>query len=196
MSLASGDRPVEYPAFGVGFEARGERFRETPPYLKRALGEDSPKTDSPLGRMEGLDLVPKPEAGSMPTLVVGNSRRTPDWIAEHAYGWMHYARMPRTQEQRIETWRELVEGYAPGAFKPFGQASYLDLAEDPDAPLGRFFRGQGYRSGRNRLVSHTEEVRRIGVNHLLLNLKLGQRPAFEVIEELGEQVLPHLPHDR
>lgn len=196
MGLASGDRPVEYPAFGVDFGTRGERFRETFSYLERALGEDFPEVDSPLGRMEGLDLVPKPVSGRIPALVVGNSRQTPEWIAEHADGWMYYTRTPRAQGQEIEKWRELVEGHAPGAFKPFGQASYLDLAEDPDAPLEHFFRGQGHRLGRNRLLSYIEELRGIGVNHLSLNLKYSRRPAPEVIEELGEEVLPHLSQGR
>jgi hypothetical protein len=31
------------------------------------------------------------------------------------------------------------------------------------------------------------------VNHVIINLKYGQRPVEEVIEELGEYVLPHFP---
>lgn len=195
MGLSSGDRATEYPAFGVDFEARGERFRETLSYLKRALEDNFPSIDSSLGRMEGLDLVPKPVAGSIPTLVVGNSRQTPEWIAKNSDGWIYYTRTPRTQEQEIKKWRELVEAYAPGTFKPFGQASYLDFVEDPDAPFRHFFRGQGFRLGRNRLVGHMEELRGIGVNHLLLNFKFSRRPAAEVVEELGEEVLPQFLRD-
>lgn len=87
----------------------------------------------------------------------------------------------------------MLTGCAPDAFKPFGQASYLDLTEDPDAHPKRFFRGQGFRLGRNRLIEHMEELRVIGANYLFLNLKFSRRPASEVIEELGEEVIPHFP---
>lgn len=192
MGLSSGDRPAEYPAFGVDFESRGERFRETLSYLGRGLEEDFPVIESPLGRMEGLDLVPKPATGHIPTLIVGNSRQTPEWIAQNADGWMYYTNTLGRQREQIERWRELT-GQAPEAFKPFGQASYLDLAEDPDTLPERFFRGQGFRLGRNRLVEYMEELRGIGVNHLFLNLKFSRRPASEIIEELGEEVIPHFP---
>jgi hypothetical protein len=38
-----------------------------------------------------------------------------------------------------------------------------------------------------------QNLKILGVNHVIINLKYGQRPAEEVIEELGEEVLPHFP---
>jgi hypothetical protein len=33
----------------------------------------------------------------------------------------------------------------------------------------------------------------MGVNHVVFNLKYGRRPAAEVLEELGQEILPHFP---
>lgn len=33
------------------------------------------------------------------------------------------------------------------------------------------------------------QLQEIGVNHVVINLKYGQRPAKEVIQELGEEVV-------
>lgn len=196
LGISSGDRPVEYPAFDVDFEGRGEHFREAFDYSKRVLEEDFPTVDSSLGYMEGLDLIPKPVVGHIPTLVVGNSRQTPEWIAENSDGWIYYTQTLQRQEQVIQQWRNLAAQYAPGVFKPFGQASYLDLTEDPDTAPKRFFRGQGLRVGRNALVEYMNDLRKIGVNHLFLNLKFGRRPAADVIEDLGEEVLPQFLSNR
>jgi hypothetical protein len=38
-----------------------------------------------------------------------------------------------------------------------------------------------------------EELEEAGVNHVGFNLKYGQRPAHEVVQELGENVVPRFP---
>ena len=49
----------------------------------------------------------------------------------------------------------------------------------------------GFRSGKDYLIMFLKALEEAGVNHVILNLKYGSRPAQEVIEELGEFVLPH-----
>ena len=41
-------------------------------------------------------------------------------------------------------------------------------------------------------ISTLRRKRVVGVNHVILNLKYGTRPAHEVLEEIGTEVLPPL----
>ncbi|MDI3328690.1 MAG: LLM class oxidoreductase [Alicyclobacillaceae bacterium] len=188
LGVASGDRPVEFPAFCVEIDDIPERFRESFFYLQRALEEEFPVIDSPLGRLRGADLVPKPLLGSIPLLITGQSGQTPEWIARHGDGWLYYPRHPLFLERLIRRWREWAAEGEPGVFKPFAQPLPLDLAEDPDTPLEKS--RMGIRVGRHGLVEHLEHLRRIGVNHVIIGLKGSRRPVDEVMEELAEEVLP------
>jgi len=76
-------------------------------------------------------------------------------------------------------------------FKPFTQSLYVDLTEDPNHPPIPIH--LGFRVGRNILIEFLESLKNIGVNHVIINLKYGHRPVEEVIEELGEEVVPHFP---
>src|SRR4029079_1702567 len=46
LGVASGDRPVEFPAFGVAFEKRDALFRENLRVLRQVLEEDFPELHS------------------------------------------------------------------------------------------------------------------------------------------------------
>ncbi len=188
LGIASGDRPVEFPAFGIDFATRGERFRETLRYYKEVLENSFPAIESPLGRFDGIDLIPKPYNGRIPILVTGNSQQSLAWIAENADGWIYYPRSLSHQEQSIKEWRGLTQQYCPDTFKPFTQSLYIDLTNDPDAvPLPIHL---GFRLGKNRLIEFLQALQEIGVNHVALNLKYGNRLAAEVLEEIGQDVLP------
>lgn len=191
LGIASGDRPVEFPAFGVEFKNRDQSFRETLNYFRQVLAEAFPTVNSPLGCLQGADLIPKPFADRIPILVTGNSRQTLSWIAENSDGWLSYPRHPLHQAQVVAEWRRLTEQYAPGVFKPFAQSLYIDLTEEPNVPPTPIH--LGYRLGRYRLIEHLQALQEIGVNHVGLNLKYSKRPAAEVIEEVGSEVLQHFP---
>lgn len=188
LGIASGDRPSEYPAFGIDFATRGERFRETLRYFLEALNSFFPVIESPLGRMEGVDLIPKPYDGRIPVLVTGNSQQNLAWIAENADGWIYYPRSLSHQALAIREWRELTQRCCPETFKPFAQSLYIDLTRDRDAAPEPIH--LGFRLGRNRLIEFLQALQKIGVNHVVLNLKYGSRPAAEVLEEVGQEVLP------
>ena len=68
---------------------------------------------------------------------------------------------------------------------------HLDLSADPNEEATPI--RLGFRIGRHRLIELLELYRELGVNHLFFALFDGQRPADEVIEELGEYVLPYFP---
>jgi luciferase-type oxidoreductase len=191
LGIASGDRPVEFPAFGVDYNHRAEVFRETLSYFRRALQEDFPVINSSLGQLRGADLIPKPVAGDIPVLVTGSSRQTLDWIAAASDGWLSYPRPPFQQTQIVSEWHRLTKLHAPQVFKPFAQSLYIDLTDNPNTlptPIHL-----GYRSGRNWLIEHLYSLQEMGVNHVGLNLKYGKRPASEVLDEVGREIVPLFP---
>jgi len=192
LGIASGDRPVEFPAFGKVLAERGAAFRETLSFFRRVLEESFPLIVSPLGRMDGsTDLIPKPVEGRLPLLVTGNSQQSVEWIAANADGWVMYPRPLILQRQVIQSWRLAVEGQGDGKFKPFAQSLYIDLVEDEDAsPVPIHL---GYRLGRKALLELLQALKGAGVNHVIFNLKYGRRPAAEVLEELGQEIVPHFP---
>lgn len=107
-------------------------------------------------------------------------------------GWLALLpRHPQLKAQVIKEWRSLTEQFAPGVFKPYAQSLYIDLVDNPNGAATPIH--LGYRLGRNRLIELLQHLRVIGVNHVGLNLKYGERPAAEVLEEVGQEVLPYEP---
>jgi luciferase-type oxidoreductase len=191
LGVASGDRPVEFPAFGVDFDARGEIFREHLHAFRRLLGESFPSLEGSYGTLRGADVVPKPWAAGIPLLVTGNSRQSLEWIAQHADGWVTYPRGLEAQQRVIQGWHVLAEQHRPGEFLPFAQSLYIDLADEPGLlpqPIHL-----GWRLGRHRLVELLTTLAASGANHVVFNLKYGRRPADEVLDELIETVVPEFP---
>jgi luciferase-type oxidoreductase len=190
LGIASGDRPVEFPAFGVDFDQRSALFRENVRVIRTVLAEEFPKIQSSYGALTGTaDLVPKPMT-PLPMLVTGHSGQTLEWIARNADGWITYPRGLQRQAEVAAHWRAAVGTAAPGAFKPFVQSFYVDLSDDPDAAPSPIH--LGYRGGRHFVLRFLEAVRSIGVNHVILNFKYGARNAGEVLEEIGKEILPQL----
>ena len=190
LGVASGDRPVEFPAFGVPFEKRDALFRENLRVLRRVLEEDFPDIHSHYGSMTGeADLIPKPRK-RLPIFITGNSRQSLEWIAQNSDGWIMYPRPLAMQIEVVQQWRRAVTTAAPGVFKPFAQSLYVDLAKNPDEPSTPIH--LGFRGGRNFLLRFLHALRDTGVNHVILNLKYGKRASDEVLDEIGEEVLPQL----
>lgn len=189
LGVASGDRPVEFPAFGVDIERRVALFREHFEMIRHVLEQEYPVSRSTAGTLTGnADLVPKP-LGRLPMLVTGNSGQL-SWIAGHADGWITYPRGVDRQAEAVARWHGEVHAGRPDAFKPFVQSLYVDLAGDPHllpTPIHL-----GFRAGRHFLLRFLDSLRVVGVNHVILNLKYGARPASEVLDEIGTEVLPPL----
>jgi luciferase-type oxidoreductase len=188
LGVASGDRPIEFPAFNVDPEQRGERFREHLLAMRRFLGESFPHVQGSFGELAGADVVPKPCADGIPLLVSGSSRQSPTWIVRHSDGWVTYPRPAAEQRQLVAAWRSLCARIRPGEFLPFAQSLYIDLAEDPTLPASPIH--LGWRVGRRGLLDTLAGLQASDVNHVILNLKYGRRPAPEVLEELIEHVTP------
>jgi luciferase-type oxidoreductase len=195
MGVASGDRKKDFTALGVKREKRGDLFQQSFAFLDRLLKEEDPSIDSNLGAVDGgsIKLMPKPVT-AIPTMITGFSQQSIEWIAGHGDGWMQYPRSIEEQTLLIKDYRERSARKQPGVFKPFTQTLYIDLLENPDArptqiPLG-------FRLGRNHLLELLYKFQTIGVNHLVFVPYFAKRPMEEMIQELGEEVLPYFPtHD-
>lgn len=185
FGAASGDRPVEFPAFGASHAERGEVYREHVEVMSEALSSRFPAIRSRFGALAGdADLIPKPFADRVPFFVVGSSQQELGWIARASDGWITYPRAVHLQRAVIGGWRDALKG----AFKPISQSLYIDLDADPDGtPVPIHL---GWRLGRRPLIELLEELQEAGMNHVILNLKYGRRPAADVLEELGEFVAP------
>ncbi|MDP3890821.1 LLM class oxidoreductase [Nocardioides sp.] len=186
--LSTGDRHVEYPLFGRDFEARGESFRQGLLDVRKTLGGGLPGVAPGQGSLPGVQPLPTARYGRIPLLSIGSSQQSLQWLATHADGWVTYPR-PLAQQQAVSAaWRAALAEAQGGAFKPFAQSLYIDLVAEPSAERTPVH--LGYRLGRDALLRLLDELRSMGVSHVLLNLKYGRRPAAEVVEELGEHVVP------
>lgn len=189
LGLATGDRPVEYPAFGVEFENRADRFRDALAVIRAITEQTWPIHASRFyGRLDGgLDLVPKPAVPRLPTVVIGHAGQTTEWTVRNTDGILSYISDPMRIPQILAQWRAAGE---PGVFTPYGYGTMFDLERDPDAPIipGRVLRG-----GRNALRELWLRQQEQGVSHVGLHFKPTRRPAAEVIDELGEYLLPVFP---
>lgn len=193
LGIASGDRAVEFPAFGLDLEKRGELFRESLYCFNRLLYESFPRFESPLGKFADADLIPKPFDGRIPIGITGHCRQDPVWIGAHCDAWIMYSNSPGMQQIVMQTWRDAVR-QSGADFKPFVQPMHIDLSDDPSAPLVAEERVT--RTGRKQLIERLETLRELGVNHIVLSFKRGRRPAAEVMEEVAQEVLPLFPsHD-
>jgi len=186
LGLAAGDRPIEFSAFSIDREKRAQLFQESLQVMRRTWKETFPKISSTTANLTNVDLLPKPDLEDIPVLITGNASQTPAWIAQYGDGWFFYQRNIDLQALRMKEWRSFTKG-----FKPFAQTLALDLAEDPNEEPT--FMQLGFRSGRNYLMSYLDDLKKIGVNHVAFNFKQAKRPVDEMIQELGEEVVPHFP---
>jgi len=181
FGIATGDRPVEYKAFGLEEGARADVFRENLDVMNQAWTTENQGIRWSRGRMWGGDIVPKPLAVRPPVLTVGSCLQSMEWHREHADAHLTYHRPLPTQQKYLAEWRDAVD-------KPFGMNIALDLHPDLDAEPGpiKF----GWSVGARPLVRILHELEAMGVDHCILGLKRGTRPADEVLEELIEHVVP------
>jgi luciferase-type oxidoreductase len=183
--MASGDRPTEYPAFGVDFSSRVERYQEAVMLVKTLTSESFPQMKTQhFGHLRGdIDLVPKPAGPRIPIVAIGRAGQTLEWLAQNVDAWIWHGDAMRMAEV-VPHWLEVT---AARGFIPFGYGAMFDLDVNPDAPLrtGRVLGG-----GRHALKDFFARQREAGINHIALNLKPTRRPALEVIDELSQHILP------
>lgn len=192
LGLSTGDRPVEYPAFGLDFENRGERFRDAFGLVKTVSSQSFPRaTTRHYGELRGdIDLVPKPAHERLPMLVIGRARQELGWIAEHSDGWLWHLSDFKWLPELLGAWRA---SHGSHWQRPYGYGAFFDLADRPDEPLQHV--GHGLRAGRHALIALLEQQQAIGISHVAFNLKPLRRPAHDALAELAEFVLPNFPSE-
>lgn len=192
LGLSSGDRAVEYPAFGIDYESRAERYQEGLQLINTVTQSSFPSAQTThFGNLTGtIDLIPKPVGRRIPTIVVGRARQDFSWIAQNTDGWMWHLSDFRRLPQLIADWRA---SWPDTTFRPYSYGAFYEIVEDPNAPLQQI--GNGVRMGRNTLIALWKRQQAEGVSHIALNLKPSRRPAEEVLAELAEYVLPHFRID-
>lgn len=187
LGVASGDRPEEYPAMAADFDTRAERFREALAYI-RAMAEPYPSHDGPHGTLRGgADLLPKPTGGRLPLLITGGARQHPDWVAAHADGWITYPRDAAAQGRVVADYRARVAA-AGGPNKPVMQSLYLDLLPEADAAPRPIH--LGFAAGTGFLRQYLGEIRRLGINHVALNLRFNTADVEETMRRIAGELLP------
>lgn len=190
LGVSSGDRYADFKGLGIDHPSRGKQFIEALHVLETALYNDYPTIQSRYGRMSGATLVPRPKK-RIPTMITGFAQQNMEWIAQNGDGWIFYPQVPHIQKQMLDQWRIESKQKGNERFRPFSMPMHLDLSKDPNelpTPIRL-----GFRVGRNKLIELLDVYRSIGVNHLFFALFDSERPAEEVIDELGTYVLPHFP---
>ena len=182
LGVASGDRPQEYPRFGIDYATRGERFRASYAAIRELSAAQA--------LSDGLDVLPKPLAGRLPLMITGGSQQSDDWLAAHGDGWMTYPREPEIQAGLIAQYRERSQDQGLPA-RPVMEPLYIDLAEHADAAPQKIH--LGYRLGVHRLREYLRERQRIGVNHVALNLRFNRAGTEPSLQQLADHVLPDFP---
>ncbi|WP_226553819.1 TIGR03571 family LLM class oxidoreductase [Celeribacter naphthalenivorans] len=189
LGLSTGDRPVEYPAFNIDFEDRGERYREAAEVIRTLSETRFPKAETlRFGTFSGnLDMHPKPVHGRLPIMAVGRSRQPIEWLAKNVDAWIWAVDDDSAICDILTALRDAAGEGTPPAY---GYSTFFDLDPNPDAPYQRFY--NVVRIGRKALTERLLHHRDLGVRHVALNLKPSQRAAQSVIDEMGTHVLPAL----
>ncbi|MCO4095327.1 MAG: LLM class oxidoreductase [Acidovorax sp.] len=188
LGVGSGDRPIEFTAFGFDHSRRGERFRDVYLSTRAALGGCVLASETTLTGTSQATLLPLPRERRLPMLVTGRSQQTVDWIAVHAEGWLTYPRAPAVQAMAVREWANAVLRAGGVDWKPVAQSLYVDLLADAAAtPVPIHL---GYRLGRFALIELLQALQAAGINHVYLNLRFSSRPIDDVIQEIGLEVLP------
>ncbi|ACC76095.1 TIGR03571 family LLM class oxidoreductase [Paraburkholderia phymatum] len=198
IGMSSGDRPAEYPVFGIDFDSRGERFRQAYEVYRSVSDKDFPRFDSPrFGHGDGsLTMLPRPLFGSVPTLAVGRSQQALGWIANNMDGYLGFVPEPAKLQSFVDEWkatnRQTRDGEsAEDDAKPLAFGGFLYLHPRRDYPFRRI--GGGFAIGSRALRDYLDEARERGVSHVALNPRVTPRDYREILDELHEDVLAHFP---
>jgi len=190
IGIASGDRPIEFPAFDKDLTQKNELFRDSFFYLKALKSSFPSHTSTNYGQINAnADLLPKSNTVTTPYLVTGHSGQTLEWIAQHADGWLYYPRNTYFLTHMMNDWHQALESKGQ-PWKPFMQSLYIDLI--PGTNIKPTPIHLGFRTSADNLLKHLHTIRDIGVNHVILNLKFNSLPVEETMAIINKVIIPEL----
>lgn len=175
LGVASGDRPSEYPLFGVDFDTRGEQFRQALDIVKSGNGRLS----------NGMALLP--EVAQPPLYVAGLAQQSPQWVGENMDGWLAYPGTPNDHVKRVALWRSVA------GTKPYVSFIHLNLLENDEAPIKRH--RFGIETGVNGLIKELHAMKDAGVNHIGLHFRRNTHSVDATMQRIAQHVFPHF-HDK
>ena len=190
LGLASGDRPVEFPAFGIDFDQRATLFRENLQVIRSVLDNSFRPRIRAMANCTAAPTWcrnPRADCRCWSPAIAGSAwtglRSMPmagSLIREALIGRGKLSRTggPRWKPPRpARSNRSCNRSMSISATIPTSRRPLIHL---------------GFRGGRNFVLRFLEALQAIGVNHVILNLKYGARDAGAVLEEIGKEVLPQL----
>ncbi|MBJ6745869.1 TIGR03571 family LLM class oxidoreductase [Streptococcus sp. 121] len=188
LGLSAGDRPIEYPIFQQNFTDRAERFREAWDLIRTLTRKNIsfPKFEGQFYNSlnGGVDFIPKVNQ-DLPMVSIGRSGQNISWLANEADAWIWHGVDPHTTQDIINLVKEKNHD---GRWHPFGYANFVELLEDPNAPV-ELFHNIYLRGGSNSLANFWQEQKELGLSHITINLKPSKRPANEILQEIAENII-------
>lgn len=171
LGVCTGDRDEEHALFGHAGEQRARRLRDSVGRM-RSIWQH--------GGIGQAAVLPRPMQPSVPLVIVGQACQSVDWIAQHADAWFTAS---RDMAGTAELWRAALDRTATRP-KPLFMPLRLILEPNPEASMQVF--SLGVRSGIQPLRRHLDSLKRMGIAHVALNLRLSEQPVEAVIDALAE----------
>ena len=184
LGVASGDRLVEFPAFGRSHAGARRGLPRVagrhPPPARRRVPAPAGRLGHAARRQPGAQAAPRrhPDRRDRRQPARPRMDRPPRRLLAHLPAPARRAGAGAAALARVR------RGLGRRSPKPVAQSLYIDLADDPKQPPRPIH--LGYRLGREPLVELLRASRGIGVGHVAFVLKFCRRPVREVIQELAE----------
>src|SRR5699024_6689331 len=83
FGAATGDRPIEFPAFKVDRDERAALFRESITVVKKIWKEQFPKIQTEREDLTQGDVVPKPVLSKITVCGTGYGSQSIEWLAQN-----------------------------------------------------------------------------------------------------------------
>ena len=185
LGIGSGDRPEEFEVFSKDLDGRRDAIRRGWSLLRAAFAPDEPGRAPLLEATGGHAPTTAPDT-RIPLIAVGSARQTVQWIVRNADGWATYYRPTEQQVGRLDLWNQARESVRnPANPDPLLISSMGLELTDTSGKLEL-----GLRTTSRGLIDHLHTMRELGIHHVILNIS--GRPAGEVIDQIGTEVLPYL----
>ena len=219
IGFGAGTFDHEFEAIDMAGIPRPELVESNANIFKRIFSENNVSYKDDYYQFENISIEPKP-LGPVPFWYCGGTPRSARLAVKYADGWMPGRITLATIEKRVEVMTKLSSeagrslptvGVIPPtsiaksreeAFDGLNVDGLLKWANDRGKwwvkpPSGRFetaedIEGSLIAGSPSEVVEQTKKFEKVGVEHLVFDLRLRFDRWFESIELLGTQVLPHL----